>query len=79
MARQHPATVVEQACAQAAQQRRATLKAITAMVGELAESAASPPDPKLTQTDALIRDAGAYADFFAAATAGAPAAGEWLQ
>ena len=39
---------------------------------------AVPPDPRLTQSDALIRDAGAYADFFAAATADAPA-GEWLQ
>jgi transposase len=80
LARHHPPALVERACAMAAQQRRATLKAITGIVGELAETAAPPPDPKLTQSDALIRDAGAYADFFAAATADVPAAaGEWLQ
>jgi hypothetical protein len=78
LARQHPAALVEQACTVAAQQRRVTLKAITGIVGELAETGAAPPDPKLAQSDALIRDAGTYADFFAAATAGAPA-GEWLQ
>jgi transposase len=79
LARQHPPALVEQACTVATQQRRATLKAIAGLVAELAETAAAPPDPKLTQSDALIRDAGAYADFFAAATAGGPAAGEWLQ
>lgn len=79
LARQHPPALVEQACGVATQQRRATLKAITGIVGELAETAAAPADPKLTQSDALIRDAGAYADFFAAATAEAPVAGEWLQ
>lgn len=78
LARQHPPALVEQACTVAAQQRRATLKAITGIVGELAQTAAAPPDPKLAQSDALIRDAGTYADFFAAATAGTPA-GEWLQ
>jgi len=79
LARHHPAKLVEQACAQAVQQQRATLKAITAMVVELAETAAPPPDPQLTQADTLIRDAAAYADFFAVATGGAPAGGEWLQ
>jgi len=79
LARQHPPALVEQACAVATQQRRATLKAITGIVGDLAETAAAPPDPKLTQADALIRDAGAYADFFAAATADVAAGGEWLQ
>lgn len=63
----------------ATQQQRATLKAITGIVGELADTAPAPPDARLTQSDALIRDAGAYADFFAAATADVPAAGEWLQ
>lgn len=54
-------------------------KAITGIVGELAETAAPPPDLRLAQSDVLIRDAGAYADFFAAATTDASAAGEWLQ
>jgi len=52
---QHWAALVEQACTAATQQRRVTLKAITGIVSNLAETAAAPPDPKLTQR--AVRDA----------------------
>lgn len=79
LARHHPPALVEQACTTAAQQRRVTLKAITGIVEQLAETAIPSPDERLAQSDALIRDAGSYADFFAAATADTATAGEWLQ
>lgn len=79
LARRHPAALVEQACTRAIAQQRATLKAITLMVGELAEGAeANEPAPPLTQQHELIRNAADYADFFAAASAGASTR-EWLQ
>ena len=79
LARKHPPSLVEQACTRAALEQRATLKAITLMVVDLAErTPASEPASALTQQHELIRDAGDYADFFAAATAGVHA-GEWLQ
>jgi hypothetical protein len=78
LARKHPAALVEQACTRAALEQRATLKAITLMVAELAERAPTIESPPLTQQDELIRDAGDYADFFAAATGGVQTR-EWLQ
>lgn len=79
LARRHPAALVEQACTKAALQQRVTLKAITLMVNELADAAPEAEPPPLTQQHELIRDAGDYAEFFAAATSGAQPAGEWLQ
>jgi transposase len=78
LARKHPAAMVEQACMRAALEQRATLKAITLMVAELAERASATAPPPLTQQDDLIRDASDYSDFFAAAAAGVQTR-EWLQ
>ena len=79
LARKHPAAIVEQACTQAQLEQRATLKAITLMVAELADHApGSASAPPLTQHDELIRDAADYAEFFAAATSGVRTR-EWLQ
>jgi hypothetical protein len=70
--------VVEQACTRAALEQRATLKAITLMVAELAEQPAQ-RELELTQCDELIRDAADYAEFFAAAAGGEQPTPEWLQ
>jgi hypothetical protein len=79
LARKHPPALVEQACARAALEQRATLKAITLLVSELAEHASISEPPPLTQQHELIRDAGDYDDFFAAAAGGVSATREWLQ
>jgi hypothetical protein len=79
LARKHPAALVEQACAQAVRQQRVTLKAIALLVSELAGRTSIPEPPPLTQQHELIRDAGDYADFFAAAAGGVNATREWLQ
>ena len=79
LARKHPPAIVEQACTRAALEQRATLKAITLLVCELAERASAPEPPPLTQQHELIRDAADYDDFFAAAAAAVSATREWLQ
>jgi len=85
LARRHPAARVEQACEQAVGEARVTLKAITGLLARLsaaaeagapasatlAEAAPEQRALPLAQHDELIRDAGDYADFFAAATAAA--------
>jgi transposase len=78
LARRHPPALVEQACTRAALEQRATLKAITLMVAELAEQPAQ-RELELTQCDELIRDAADYAEFFAAAAGGEQPTREWLQ
>jgi hypothetical protein len=79
LARKHPAALVELACTQAVLEQRATLKAITLLVSELAERASLPEPPPLTQQHELIRDAADYDDFFSVATGGERTAREWLQ